>query len=189
MLGAKFPPRTSRKTVASPLVNHYVTRDRQRFLFCCLNPRTDWPNLCRALSREDLIEDQRFRTPELRKANSTALIEIIDEVVAQKDIAEWAVIFRHFDLTWALTQTNEQAANDRQMEANGVFAEIAPGMRTVSSPLLVEGVEKTKPTMAPQVGEHTEEILRGLGYTQAEIADLVQRGAAGPGGARLIKHV
>jgi formyl-CoA transferase len=187
MLGAQFLPRTSRKTVASPLVNHYVTRDKQRFLTCCLNPAKDWPNLCRALSREDLIDDERFRTPELRRTNTTALVEIIDEVVAQKDMAEWAVIFRRFDLTWALTQTNEQAANDRQMEANGVFADIAPGMRTISSPLLMEGVEKVKPSMAPRVGEHTDEILRGLRYSQPEIDDLLQRGAAMDGTTKTAK--
>jgi formyl-CoA transferase len=187
MLGAKFQPRTNRKTVASPLVNHYVTRDQQRFLTCCLNPAKDWPNLCRALGREDLIDDERFRTPDLRRTNTTALVEIIDQAVAQKDMAEWAVIFRRYDLTWALTQTNEQAANDRQMESNGVFAEIAPGLRTISSPFLMEGVEKTKPTMAPSVGQHTEEILRGLGYTQPDIADLLERGAAMAGGAKAAK--
>jgi formyl-CoA transferase len=177
-LGAKFLPRTRRKTVASPLVNHYVTRDQKRFLTCCLDPKKDWPNLCRALSREDLIDDERFRTPELRRANSTALVETIDEIVATKDMAEWDQIFRRHDLTWALVQSNEEAAQDRQMEANGVFAEIAPGMRTVSSPFLVAGVDKVKPSMAPQVGEHTQEILCSLGYSESEIAELLERGAA-----------
>ena len=133
---------------------------------------------CRALGREDLIEDQRFRTPALRQANSTALIRVIDEVVATKDMEEWSKLFREHEIIFALMQTNEETARDRQMEANGVFAEIAPGMRTVSSPFVVEGVEKTKPTMAPQVGEHTAEVLLGLGYSAAEIADLDRRGAA-----------
>src|SRR5215831_7284439 len=183
MLGAKFLPRTSRKTVANVLVNHYVTRDKKRFLTCCLDTKKDWPNFCRALSREDLIEDPRFCTPELRQSRSTDLVQIIDEVVASKDMAEWDQIFRRHSLTWAPVQSIEEAARDRQMEANAVFDEIAPGMPTVSSPFLVEGVKKVKPGLAPQVGEHTEEVLRSLGYSQAEIAQLIERGAAKSGKA------
>lgn len=178
LLDAKFLPRTKRTTVANPLVGHYVTRDQKRFLTCCLAPAKDWPNLCRALGREDLIEDDRFRTPQLRRTNSTALVGIIDAIVATKDMSEWAGIFRRYDLTWALMQSNEEAAQDRQMAANGVFDEIAPGMRTVSSPLQVAGVEKVKPGVSPKVGEHTREILCSLGYNEIEIAELLERGAA-----------
>jgi len=177
MLGAKFLPRTSRKTVSNPLVNHYVTRDKKRFLTCCLDIKKDWPNFCRALAREDLIEDPRFQTPELRHANSIALVEIIDEIVAGKDMAEWDSIFRRYNLTWGPVQSIDEAARDLQMAANGVFDEIAPGMPTVSSPLLVEGVEKVKPAEAPLVGAHTEEVLRGLGYSDAEITQLAEHGA------------
>jgi crotonobetainyl-CoA:carnitine CoA-transferase CaiB-like acyl-CoA transferase len=177
-LGAQFLPRTTRKTVFNPLVNHYVTRDQKRFLTCCLDAQKDWPNFCRALSREDLIEDERFRTPARRHTNSVALIEIIDGVVAAKDMAEWHKIFRSYNLTWAPVQSNQEVAQDRQMEANGVFDEIAPGLRTVSSPLTVKGVKKVKPGMAPQVGEHTWEILASLGYGEAEITAMLERGTA-----------
>jgi formyl-CoA transferase len=91
---------------------------------------------------------------------------------------EWAQRFRQYEITFALMQTNEETARDRQMQANGVFAEIEPGIRTVSSPFVVDGVEKAKPTKAPQVGEHTSEVLLGLGYSQAEVDDLQRRGAA-----------
>src|SRR5215471_63877 len=176
-LGARFLPRTSRKT-ANPLVNHYVTRDQKRFLTCCLDPKKDWPNLCRALAREDLIDDERFRTSELRHANAITLVEIIDEIVASRDMAEWDKIFRRHSITWAPVQSNQEAAQDPQMEANGVFDEIAPGMRTVNSPILIEGLKKVKPRMAPQVGEHTREILLSLGYSETEITAMLERGAA-----------
>ena len=184
LLGAQFLPRTSRKTVTNPLVCHYVTRDQKRFLTCCLDAAKDWPNFSRALGREDLIDDPRFRDQVLRRTNCTALVEIVDEIVATKDMAEWDRIFRAYNIIFSLVQGNEDVPSDPQMAAIGVFDEIAPGMSTVSSPLQVEGVNKVKPGVAPQVGEHTHEILSGLGYSEAEIAELVKRGAAMIGRAK-----
>lgn len=178
LLGAKFLPRTRRKTVANPLVNHYVTCDQKRFLTCCLDTTKDWPRFCRALDREDLIEDERFRTPALRKENSIALVEIIDPIIAGKDMAEWDHILRRHNLTFAPVQSNEEIPGDPQMEANGLFVETTAGFRTVDSPLAVSGVQKVQPGAAPTVGQHTREVLCSLGYSEAEIADLVGRGAA-----------
>jgi crotonobetainyl-CoA:carnitine CoA-transferase CaiB-like acyl-CoA transferase len=70
------------------------------------------------------------------------------------------------------------------MEANGVYAEIEPGLKTVMSPLTLEGVEKVKPRMAHGVGEHTVEVLQGLGYSDRAIADLLNRGVALDGATR-----
>ena len=186
MLGAKFLPRTTRKTAANPLVNHYVTRDAKRFMICCLDAKKDWGNLCRALDHTELpetpmlpklIDDDRFQTPESRRANCAALIAIIDERVGSRDIAEWAELFRQNDITWAPVSSLAEAASDPQMEVNGVFAEIAPGMRTVNNPLNIAGTQKVQPRMAPEVGEHSMEILRSIGYTEEAIADLLRRNA------------
>jgi crotonobetainyl-CoA:carnitine CoA-transferase CaiB-like acyl-CoA transferase len=184
LLGAQFLPRTTRKNVSNPLVCHFVTRDQKRFLTCCLAPEKDWPNFCRALGRQDLIDDQRFRTPSLRKENSTALVEIIDAIIATKDMADWDRLFRDHNIVFARVQSNEEIPFDRQMEANGVFDEIAAGMKTVSSPLQVHGVPKVKPGVAPQVGEHTREILLSLGYSDSEIEELLRLGAAMAGRAK-----
>jgi crotonobetainyl-CoA:carnitine CoA-transferase CaiB-like acyl-CoA transferase len=178
LLGAEFLPKWTRSTTVNPIVNHYVTRDKQRFLTCCLDQKKDWPNLCYALGRPELIDDPRFLTPELRRASGPALVAIIDAVVAQKDMAEWKAIFRQHDVIWGPVPSTQQVSTDAQMEANGVFAEIEPGVKTVMNPLTFAGVEKTKPGKAPEVGEHTIEILQSLGYSDETIEDLVRRGAA-----------
>jgi crotonobetainyl-CoA:carnitine CoA-transferase CaiB-like acyl-CoA transferase len=183
LVGAQFEPKRTRTTTVNPLVNHYVTRDKRRFLTCCLDPRKDWPNLCRALAREDLIDNLRFATPELRRVNGSALVAIIDAVVAVKDMNEWTEIFRQHDVIWGPVPSTEQAALDSQMETNGMFPEIEPGLRTVASPLTVAGMEKEKPRLAPEVGEHTVEILKSLGYGQSAIDDMLRRGVAMEGRA------
>jgi len=184
LVGAQFPPKRTRSTTVNPIINHYVTRDKQRFITCCLDTKKDWPNLCRALGHAALIDDSRFATPELRQANGPELVAIIDATVAEKDMAEWKEIFRRHDVIWGPVPSTQQAAADAQMEANGVFAEIEPGLRTVMNPLTVAGVEKVKPRTAPRVGEHTVEVLKSLGYGPESIADLLHRGVAMDGAAR-----
>jgi len=178
LLGTKRPPRWNRTNAINPLVNHYVTRDKKRFLTCCLDPKKDWPNLCRALGNPEIIHDPRFATPELRRENGAQLVAIIDAAVVQKDMAEWKEVFRRNDVIWGPVATTQEAASDPQMEANGVYAEIEPGLRTVANPLSVAGVEKVKPRLAPGVGQHTVEVLRSLGYTDDAIGELVLRGVA-----------
>ena len=184
LVGAEFLPKRTRTTTVNPIINHYVTRDNLRFLTCCLDPMKDWPNLCRALNREELIHDPRFSTPELRRANGPDLVAIIDAIVATRDMAEWKEIFRRHDVIWGPVPSTQQVAQDAQMEANGVFPEIEPGLKTVANPLNVAGVEKVKPRKAPAVGEHTVEILQSLGYDDVAIADLLSRGAALDGAKR-----
>ena len=178
LVGAEFVPKWTRSTTVNPIVNHYVTRDRERFITCCLDPKKDWPNLCRALGHPELIDDPRFRTPELRRANGPELVAIIDASVGAKDMAEWKEILPLNDVIWGPVPGTQQAARDPQMVANGVFAEIVPGLRTVANPLTIAGVEKVKPRMAPGVGEHTKEVLMSVGLSEAAVHDLIKRGAA-----------
>ena len=178
LVGAEFLPKWTRSTTVNPIVNHYVTRDKQRFITCCLDPKKDWPNLCRALEHPELADDPRFSTPALRRANGPELVAIIDATVARKDMLEWKEIFRRNDVIWGPVPGTQQAAGDPQMAANGVFAEIEPGLRTVTNPLTVFGAEKVKPRRAPEVGQHTVEVLQSIGYTGEAIHDLLQSGAA-----------
>jgi crotonobetainyl-CoA:carnitine CoA-transferase CaiB-like acyl-CoA transferase len=178
LVGAEFVPKWTRSTTVNPIVNHYVTSDKQRFLTCCLDPSKDWPSLCRALDHPELIDDPRFRTPELRRANGPELVAIIDASVGAKTMAEWKEILRVNGVIWGPVPSTEQAARDPQMEANGVFAEIEPGLRTVANPLTIDGVEKVKPRMAPKVGEHTVEVLKSVGLSEVAIRNLIELGAA-----------
>ncbi len=178
LVGATFLPKWTRATTVNPIVNHYVTRDLQRFLTCCLDPRKDWPNLCRALAHPEWVDDPRFVTPEHRRTNSRELVALIDAVIAGKDMAEWKGIFRANDVIWGPVPKSAQAPSDPQMLANGLFPEVEPGVRTVASPLDVAGVDKVKPRKAPAVGQHTIEILESLGYGQDAIADLLNRRVA-----------
>ena len=89
LCGAEPYVKRTRYTAVNALINHYVTRDGKRFILCCLNQEKDWGRLCRALEREDLIDDPRFATPEARRENTSELVLLVDEAVKKKDMAQW----------------------------------------------------------------------------------------------------
>ena len=78
-------------------------------------------------------------------------------------MAEWKEIFRRNDVIWGPVPSTQQAAHDPQMEANGVFAEIEPGLRTVTNPLYqFQAWRKSSPEWRPRSAKHTVEVLRSV---------------------------
>ncbi len=185
MVGATFPIRQPRLTALNPLVNQYRTRDGQRFIFCCLDTTNDWGRVCRAIGRPELIDDPRYATAGARSQHSGEVVALLDEAIGSRDMAEWDLLFREEGVVWGPIPTMERVAVDPQMRANGVFTEMnhpqLGAIPTVSSPLNVQGVAKEKPVAAPEVGEHSREILRSLGYEDAAIEELILRGCAAAG--------
>jgi formyl-CoA transferase len=108
------------------------------------------------------------------------VVALLDEAIARKDMAEWAAIFHQQDVIWGLIPAMDGVAADPQMQANGVFAEFEHPehghLRTVNSPLNVQGITKEKPQPSPGVGQHSRDVLRSLGYKDAEIDGLTERG-------------
>jgi crotonobetainyl-CoA:carnitine CoA-transferase CaiB-like acyl-CoA transferase len=180
MVSAKFLIRRPRFNALNPLVNQYQTRDSRRFMFCCIDTANDWGRICRAIGRPELIDDPRYATAEARSRNTQEVVALLDEAIGGRDMAEWQLLFREQGIVWGPIPKMEQVAADPQMAANGVFAEIEHprlgAIPTVNNPLNVQGVTKEKPIMAPEVGEHSREILRSLGYEDAAIEELILRG-------------
>jgi formyl-CoA transferase len=163
-----------------PLVNQYQTRDGQRFMLCCLDTKNDWGRLCRAIGRDELIEDARYATAEARYENAE-VVALLDEAFANKDMAEWKELFDQHSVIFGPIQTIAGVAADPQMKTNGVFAEFdhpqLGSVPTVNNPINVSGVVKEKPQLAPEIGEHSFEILSGLGYDDEAIRQMLNRGA------------
>ena len=165
----------SRAAAINPAINHYQAADGKRFVLCGIR-HEDWPRLCRAIERDDLLTDGRFATPAQREENARILVPMIDAVFASQPFNHWAGQFAKHALAWGPVQTPEDAANDPQMAANGVFSEMnhpAHGaLRIVNTPLNVDGAPKAEPTAPPEAGQDTHRVLTALGYSGAEIAGL-----------------
>jgi len=139
-----------------------------------------WPPLCRAVGHPEWIDDPRFAEPARRAENAAVLIAELDAIFATRSRAEWGEIFdAQEDLWWAPVQNLEEVLADPQVAAAGGFIEVPDGDGTVLLPATAAdfGSAAAAPERAaPSHGEHTDEILAGLGREGAEIAALRARG-------------
>jgi crotonobetainyl-CoA:carnitine CoA-transferase CaiB-like acyl-CoA transferase len=177
LCGARVEPRPPRETPASAIANLYRCADGRWFLLNLLNDDRDWPHLLRAIERPDLGDDPRFAATPARRAHAAALVPILDRVFGAKPWAQWRDILNHHRLTFGEVGTVDDARDDPQMIASGALVPIddprAGASLTVSSPFWLEDVEKVGPRLAPELGEHSTEILREIGYDQAAIDKLL----------------
>jgi formyl-CoA transferase len=181
MFGAEFPQLKGPHPI-NPLSSGYITRDGKLFLLVQLDPEVEFPRLCAMLGAPELASDPSFATSESRTEHAAELFAILQSQFESKDIADWRKAFRQYDIKWSLLPALADVVDDPQMRAAGAFVDLDyPGhgtIETINSPMFVSGTEKRKPTAAPEVGAHTREVLREIGYTDDAIDAMVRRGIA-----------
>ena len=176
------PPPASR-TVPNPLWNHYQAKDGKWFHLVMLQPDRYWPGFCEAIERPDLVADERYATVFTRAQHSLDLIASLDGIFATKTRAEWGEIFDRHELVWGPVQTVAEVVRDPQARALDAFATVAhrtgEEIAVVRSPIEFSATPASVRHAAPELGEHTEEVLLEHGYTWDDIAALKEKGAIG----------
>jgi formyl-CoA transferase len=176
LCGATFVERPPREQALNALVNLYQCRDGRWFVLTLLTEEKDWEPFARAIGRDDLIVETRFATMAARHANSPALVKILDGVFAEKDWAEWQATLSASDIAFEAVARLQDLRHDRQMAATQTVVALEgagmQGLSTVMSPIQVAGQTKVPPTRAPDLGEHTDAVLRAVDYDEAAIRRL-----------------
>jgi crotonobetainyl-CoA:carnitine CoA-transferase CaiB-like acyl-CoA transferase len=181
-LGVSLAP-SDRKTMTNPAMNSYCDSHGQWFWIVGLEGPRHWPALARAVGHPEWIDDPRFAEARERAANAAELIAMLDEIFATRPREEWGQIFdTEKELWWAPVQTLDEALADPQVHAAGGFVEVPDGVGTTLLPAspVDFGESPCQPrSMAPELGQHSDEILAELGRSAAEIAELRERGVVG----------
>jgi len=178
LCGARTEVRPPREAAISALANLYRCRDGRWFMLTITGDERHWESFARGIGREDLVTDPRFEVTEARRANAPVLTAILDEWFETKDWASWSPILEKTGVAFGVVATLDDVPHDAQMRASGALVPIddprAGASHTVSSPLHIGGQAKVPPTFAPEVGEHTVEVLRAAGVAEAEIERLLR---------------
>ena len=181
LLGAQFLDRRPREDARSFTSVYYRAGDRRLFKMAVVDTRRDWPKVCRAIGRPGLVDDPRYATLEARleEGRMRELIRLCDQIFAAQPMQYWQRALEEADVPYSVVANVDDVVADRQMAANGVFVEIDDPVlgrvRTVDTPMRIEGQPKVARAPAPRLGEHTREILSEIGLDGREIDSLTQR--------------
>jgi crotonobetainyl-CoA:carnitine CoA-transferase CaiB-like acyl-CoA transferase len=166
--------------MGNPSVNCYHDSEGRWFWIVGLEAERHWPPLCRAVGQPEWIDDPRFVGAKERALNSAELIGELDAIFATRSRDEWGKRFdAEEDLWWAPVQNAQEALADPQVQAAGGIVEVPDGPTTTrlpATPVDFGGTPSAQRWMAPEHGQHSAEILQGLGHAEDRLADLRARG-------------
>ena len=176
-------PRQNRLTADNPIVNTYRTKDGRWLNLVCLQSDRFWAELCGLLGRDDLAADARFADATQRYNNRNACIAELDATFATRNLAEWQRALADFSGVWSTAATFDEVRHSEQVAANGYLPEVmghdGRPFQLVAPPYQFDE-EPTRPCgPAPEVGQHTEEVLLERGLSWEEIGACREQGALG----------
>ena len=179
LLGIDLPA-SNRTEPPNPIVNSYRTKDCRWLFLNMLQPDRYWPDLCRRLGRPDLITDPRFADGRARFEHRAECVRALDAIFAERTLADWRVALADAEGVWAPMQSARELPEDAQAIANSYLPQVDRGDGTaftlVASPVeFDERAPALRP--APDLGQHTEEVLLELGLSWDDLAAAKDAGA------------
>jgi succinate--hydroxymethylglutarate CoA-transferase len=152
------------------------TKDSWIFLMC--NKEKFWPILCDIIQHPEWGTDARYATFKKRLEHRAEITELLDDALSVRTTAEWLVLFAG-KVPSAPILDIKQALENPFVTDNGKIQELThqsgKTFRLVDSPISCPG-NPTPARPAPELGEHTEQLLRDLGIAAGDVARLRAEG-------------
>ncbi len=137
---------------------------------------------CRVTGQEALLSDERFATNAARVGNRQLVTDTLTPVMRSRTTKEWVDALEEAKIGCGPINTLRDVFDDPQVRARGVVVEMdhASGerVRVIANPVRLSDTPPTYRSAAPVLGQHTEEVLAGLGLDAAGIARLRHDGVA-----------
>lgn len=161
------------------LVPYQSFKTKDLYLVVACPTEKFWQSLCRALGREDLISHPHFKDALQRIINRQELYQILQDIFLTRTVDEWMEVLRQEDVPSAPVNTLDRVMTDAQLLHRRMVVEVdhpvSGKFKSVGNPVKASGGEEVY-HHPPALGEHMEEILRGLlGYDSQRIEQLIQQ--------------
>jgi len=179
--GDHFPK--SRYSPVTPICTTYICKDNSGGItLTLLDWVRYWPVFCKnVIFREDLIEDEHCTSEAVvrQPANSEFLVKLLTEIFLEHDREHWVALLKANDLPYSIAQHYADISNDAQAWDNGFISNVtfANGATRIipSTPVQFKENKAVPCLPAPELGEHTDEVLVSLGYSATEISTLREK--------------
>ncbi|MBA4790216.1 MAG: CoA transferase [Rhizobiales bacterium] len=167
--------------LSSPIYRAYKGSD-DWIVISAFNQRM-WQGLCRALERQEWIEDPRFLDAGLRSTNRHLLIDMITAVIAPRTVAEWEERLVKEGVPCSPVNKIDRMVAEPQVAACQMIQDIdLPGlgpMRMAGLPVKLSASPGGVRRHPPRLGEHTAQVLEELGLSPSDVARLAASGVVG----------
>jgi len=178
--GIEEMPRTSRQRPFNVLVNTYPTADGRWIGLCMLQADRYWAGFCRAIGRDDLIQDPRFADAPARAENAEACVAELENTFNKQPLNVWKERLATQPGQWDVLSTVSEVRRDPQVAANQFVRRVEyPGghqLSIVGAPVQFDNTP-TPLRPAPEFGADTDAVLASLGWDTQEIIDAKIKGA------------
>ena len=165
---------------AHPLTAPYQAfKTKDKWITIGASNQNTWLKLIKAIDREDLQENEKFSSNLNRKKNLTELVEILTTVLSKKTSSEWLKIFDNNGFPCGPINSITDMFKDPQTIDRQMILEVdnkkAGKSKAIGMPIKFSKSKTEKSKGAPNLGEHTKEIMINFGYKEKEIEDFYNR--------------
>jgi crotonobetainyl-CoA:carnitine CoA-transferase CaiB-like acyl-CoA transferase len=176
-MGSDFSRRE--RPATNPVATHYATADGRWIMLSMLESQRWWAPLCRAIGHEELIDDPRFADAAARAENADACRAALSAAFASAPLPEWRARLSSLAAPWEPVADSHEAGQDPQAAANGYVTDVehpsGETLRVVRAPVTIDG-RPAELGVAPEFGQHTEEVLLELGRSWSAISGMKESG-------------
>jgi crotonobetainyl-CoA:carnitine CoA-transferase CaiB-like acyl-CoA transferase len=180
LFDADFPERKTEVT-PHPFGGRYETKDGRYLLLAIIDAAKEWPKLLKALDIEYLNSDERFSTFQKMNENHQELYKELEKIFKQYDLNEIVEKLRFSEVTFGILSKSSDHKKDEQFLKSKVLVNFSKESFeaenfTVNSPVFLKDEPKKTPFRGPDLGEHSKEILSGIGIDSNELDKLKEDG-------------